>query len=269
MSILDVPFAGNGWALNIRVARGTAPVDLLLNKPLSSGHKSQSVTVSGGGIVKSVASNEELLYKMIVGNSDKKSSAVCYLDGTTGAGGQSCVYVHYDSTLAGIGTFGNCACTTNLAVSLNGDGKTPNRCTIAPGTIDEETGEHIYGTMIVGSPEISRRVLFTTKGRLLCRIGENRRCDKLMVYGPAEVEGTDNIVELIVSDDLKKVRPGRYTVFEARDGVVDASGNALESPFGFVCANSKVTFGVERNARGAVVQIYADIPPHGMVFSVR
>ena len=269
MSVLDVPFVGNGYALNIRAARGSVPVDLFINKPLSAGDKSQSVTVSGGGIIKSVASNENLRYKMIIGNSDAKSAVTCYLDGSTGAGGQSCVYVHYDSTLAGIGTFGNCNSTTNLAISLNGDGKTPNRCTLAPGTIDENSGAHVHGTMTVGSPEISRRVLFTSKCRLLCRIGENRQCDKLMVYGPVEVEGADNIVEIAVPDDLRKVRAGRYTILEARDGIVDASGNALDTPFEFVCANSKIAFAEERNERGAVTRIYADVLPHGMVFIVR
>ena len=269
MSILNVPFVGNGWAMKLRAGRGTVPVDLLLNKTMREGDKSQSMVVSGGGVIKSVASNADLKYKMILGNTDMKSSVTCYLDGTTGAGGRSCVYIHYDSTLAGVGTFGNCTCTTNLAISVNGDDKTPTRCTIAPGTIDTETGGHIYGTMTVGDASNTRHVLFTNKGRLLFHLGEGRQCDRFVVNGEVRVEGTGNTVEVVGPEDLKRARTGKYTLLEARDGIVDAEGNAVAEPFAFTCANKKVTFGVEKNTEDKIVKIYANVPPQGLTVTVR
>ena len=217
----------------------------------------------------SIASNDSLNYKMIIGDSKNKSPVTCYLDGSTVAGGKNGVYIHYGSTLAGIGTLGNGAGTTDMAISVNGDDKLAG-CTIAPGTIDNETGAHICGTLTAGAAETyTRYVEFAKNGRLLCHIGPNRQSDKLMVYGTVKVTGEGNQIEVVVPEDLKRARTGKYTLLEARDGIVDAEGNAVAEPFAFTCANKKVTFGVERNADGKIVKIYANVPPQGLTVVMR
>lgn len=268
--VMDAPISGNGYALAIKADKNEdLPVGLLLKKPLKSGNSTQSVTLSGGGVIKSIASNDSLNYKMIIGDSKNKSPVTCYLDGSTVAGGKNGVYIHYGSTLAGIGTLGNGAGTTDMAISVNGDDKLAG-CTIAPGTIDNETGAHICGTLTAGAAETyTRYVEFAKNGRLLCHIGENRASDKLMVYGTVKVTGVGNQIEVVVPEDLKRARTGKYALLEARDGIVDAEGNAVAEPFAFTCANKKVTFGVEKNTEGKIVKIYANVPPQGLTVTVR
>ena len=104
------------------------------------------------------------------------------------------------------------------AVTVNDDANAPagSLCTIAPGSINGETGDHVFGTMTIGAEDFSRAVKFNTNGRLLCHIGENRASDKLMVYGTVKVTGEGNQIEVVVPEDLKRARTGKYTLLEAR-----------------------------------------------------
>ena len=276
-SIIDVTLTSGGTSYSwyLKAARGSAPVDMLVVRPIKEGNVAGNLWLSGGGVIKLTASMPDLKQRLLIGDVSNKSRVDCFVDGASMASGKNTTYVRYGSTLAGTGTLANTAgvafSVDGTAVTVNDDANAPagSLCTIAPGSINGETGDHVFGTMTIGAEDFSRAVKFNTNGRLLCHIGENRASDKLMVYGTVKVTGEGNQIEVVVPEDLKRARTGKYTLLEARDGIVDAEGNAVAEPFAFTCANKKVTFGVEKNAEGKIVKIYANVPPQGLAVIVR
>ena len=278
MSVVDVPItSGNSYSWYLKAARGKVPVDLLVKKDLQNGHADGCVYVCGGGVVRLEAAMSSLKYRLMVGDTANKSKVTCYVDGSTMATGKNTTYLRYASTLAGVGTLANTSDVAfkvdGTAITINDDGKTPDGtiCTIAPGSIDMETGEHVFGTMTVGAEGLSRNVQFYKNGRILCQLGPSRHWDKLMIYGKIVIAGaaTNNSVELVVPEDMENVRGGRYVLVEATEGIVDAEGKAVDDPFTLVGASKKVKFGVEKNGSGAITKIYADVQANGLMLFVR
>ena len=133
------------------------------------------------------------------------------LDNVEGsATGKSRVEVAKNSTLGGTGFLCGLENSPNAVLSVVGAEGAP--ATVAPGTIDDATGDHVYGTLTVGSAVHSTTATFGNYGRLAVRVGATQAADALIVHGSVDISATGT--ELVVSAD-PKASGGTYTILEA------------------------------------------------------
>ena len=94
--------------------------------------------------------------------------------------------------------------------------------TLSPGTVDVETGDHVYGTFTAGrSGQTKNKLALGNWSHLEIGVGprdaETRQpqSDKLFVRGILQI-GSDCTLDLVAnSTDLKQIKSGTYTIVEA------------------------------------------------------
>ena len=259
-----------GWAINVyggstfRIEDGAAPVDLVISGNLwINGGAWQSIYKRGAGTLKLTAAsgptlNDEHAFEL--------NEGVTLCDNTSGTPlGNALVKVNAGATLGGTGFVGG---TERGNVTVAGSSTNPG--VLAPGSIYEESGAHLYGTFTVGTESQTNLVSMGAWTKLVAGIGSRNSetglsdFDKLMVHGDLSI-GENCTLDLTTnSADLNEIKGGRYTIVEA---------DKIEGTFATVIKpkNSwKVTYMSEEVEGVTVVKkVNLDIPSKGLSVVVR
>lgn len=151
-------------------------------------------------------------------------SGTLLVDNETGSGtGNSLVTVEAGTVLGGTGRIGGLTETVTHWSGQSGTGE--NTCVtakgtaeaqavIAPGTIDDETGAHVIGTLTVGVEELHHPVTFGEYSSLAISAGREG-ADALVVHGTVDIAETGTQLVVAAVGDQDKVRSGTFTILEA------------------------------------------------------
>ncbi len=204
-------------AATVYVEDGEAPVDLLLSGVLTESGSDQTLTKKGAGVVKSTKKCDFKGHFVL-------EAGVWYADnpGEYGLGTQETT-VKAGAKLGGTGRVGMEEVKSYATVALS-DGNETKYATLSPGTIDNATGEHIYGTLTLGQDFAHNRVTLGKYAHLEAGLGAREGSasphDKLFVYGNLEI-GENCVLDLKTNSttETKLVKSGEYTIIEA-DAIV-------------------------------------------------
>lgn len=145
-------------------------------------------------------------------------------NGRYGSGtGSGLVTVNAGSTLGGVGVIGGLVNYTNANVSVLGTSGNPG--TLWPGSVDATTGDHVHGTLTVGSVAQTNNVTIGNNARMKIAIGPSGKQDRLTVYGVLNLASTSDSLVLDVSPDA---RGGTYVLASATGGIT-GSFNSVPS----------------------------------------
>ena len=249
----------------VTVERGTAPVDLVFRNGLAEGGSGQTIRKYGDGIVKSTVNFNNLKNHFqinagtwLVDNPGEYGLGIQETTVAAGAkiGGTGCVGMKDDKNIA------------TLALS---NGSESNFATLSPGTIDETTGKHVYGTFTAGRESArGNKLALGNWAHLEIGVGPRNSetklsdVDKLFVYGTLEI-GSDCTLDLTTnSADLSEIKGGKYTIVEA-DSITGTFATVLKPKNSW-----KVTY-VSEEVEGVMVvkKINLDIPSKGLAVIVR
>ena len=249
----------------INVARGSAPVDLLIKNGLAEGGSGKTEKKAGNGIVKSTVNFNNLKSHFqinagtwLVDNPGEYGLGIQETTVAAGAkiGGTGCVGMKDDKNIA------------TLALS---NGSESNFATLSPGTIDETTGKHVYGTFTAGRESArGNKLALGNWAHLEIGVGPRNSetklsdVDKLFVYGTLEI-GSDCTLDLTTnSADLSEIKGGKYTIVEA-DSITGTFATVLKPKNSW-----KVTYVSETVGEETVVKsILLAIPSKGLAVYVR
>ena len=213
----------SGMALNpsdpgnpayITVADGEAPVDLVMTGALGwIGNSSKPIRKNGSGVLKTTAANgpsSSAPFQLYGG------TLLC--DNASGSPiGNTALAVGGGATLGGTGFVGG---TERGDVTVAGSSSNP--ATLAPGSIDETTGAHLFGTLTVGTSEQNNDVTFGANSRLVVRLGAHGEADALRVLGALDLTGASDALAVVLDDGVSAIRGGTYAVASASDGIAGA-----------------------------------------------
>ena len=215
----EMAVMGTEWKLNggrtISVERGTAPVDLKLTAALTDGGSSNTEKKTGDGVVKSTRSFSGMTAKF------KVEGGTWYVDSTGEYGlGVQETTVSAGAKLGGTGCVGMKDVKSYATLALS-NGSESSYATLSPGTIDETTGAHIYGTFTSGRSSAHNKLTLGNWAHLEIGVGPKNSetklsdVDKLMVYGDLEI-GSNCTLDLTANTAaLDKIAGGTYTIVEA------------------------------------------------------
>lgn len=197
----------------ISVEDGDAIVDLTITGKISWASDSwNSLNKNGAGTLR------------MTGSTNTKSSQPFQLNGGTllcdnvsgTPFGNTTLNVNAGTVLGGCGFIGG---YTNGNVVVSATESKPS--TIAPGTVDENTGEHIFGTLTIGTEGLTNSVALGSWSRL--SIGVSARdaeikasmADKLKVFGEVSI-GENCTLDLVANSAVpEEIEGGRFTIVEA------------------------------------------------------
>ena len=196
----------------ITVADGEAPVDLVITGTIAFGGNSAAskpIEKNGAGTLR------------MTGKSGPNTTAATRLtngtllcDNTSGSPlGNAALSVSGGATLGGRGFIGG---TARGNVTVAGTAAKPSA--IAPGSIDETTGNHLYGTLTVGSESQTNSVTFGANSKLRIELGPSGACDALHVYGSIDLSGSTDTLEVVLSNE--KPRSTAYVLASATEGII-------------------------------------------------
>ena len=166
------------------------------------------------------------------------------VDNVSGSGtGYSKVDVRAGTTLGGTGFIGgltedivisgrSTAYATNAIVTATGTSGNP--AVIAPGTIGNDTGAHICGTLTVGGAEQSSSVTFGNYTTLRVSLDAPDLHDCLRVYGTIDIGATGTALEISLPTDIAAMRPGNYVIASATEGISGSFASRSLSSDGIV-----------------------------------
>ena len=132
--------------------------------------------------------------------------------------GNQAVRVDAGATLGGIGFIGGTTASyeTSSAVTVEGEGN--NEGEIAPGTVDAD-GNHVIGTLTVGSQAKNGSVDFSDYTKFTVNIGPDGTSDLLLVNGTATIANGAGTKLVIVCDDPSSVDIRPRVVLRATGGL--------------------------------------------------
>lgn len=228
------------------VADGVVPIDLLLSGSLGP---SSSLTKKGAGTMSMTALGGHLAGSVTI---NANGGTLLVNNGRYGSGtGSGAVTVNAGATLGGIGIIGGVVNYTNSNVSLIG--ASGNLATLWPGSKDAATGDHILGTLTVGSVAQTNKVTFGNYSKLKVNIGADGSQDRLTVHGAMSLASTSDTLELSVDPAAKG---GTYVLASATDGITGTFNTETGLP-----AGRSLTY------TGTTVEL--TIPPTEMLILVR
>lgn len=264
MAVFNAYWRFEGYqSYGVTVERGTAPVDLVFRNGLAEGASGQTIRKYGDGIVKSTVNFNNLK------NHFQINAGTWLVDnpGEYGLGIQ-------ETTVAAGAKIGGTGCVGMKDVkvttlTLNG-GSESNFATLSPGTIDETTGEHVYGTFTSGRESAHNKLVMGNWSHLEIGVGPRNSetnlsdVDKLFVYGTLEI-GSDCTLDLTTnSADLSEIKGGKYTIVEA-DSITGTFATVLKPKNSW-----KVTYVSETVGEETVVKsILLAIPSKGLAVILR
>lgn len=204
----------------VYVDRGTAPVDLLFARGLAESASNKTVSKYNAGIVKSTANFNNLKSHFRI------EGGAWYVDnpGEYGLGLQETT-VAAGATLGGTGCVGMKDAKNISTVSVE-NGSATKYGSVVAGTIDAETGEHIFGTLTLARATAHNPVTFGSYTHVVAGLGAAVRDeetgksvspnDKLLVYGKLTL-GENCVLDLASNStaELDAIKNGTYTVVAA------------------------------------------------------
>ena len=207
--------------LSVKVEDGEAPVDLVLGGRIYYGEDAISggyLTKKGSGTVRTTAD----WTGMSLGVEIAEGRVLVDNPSADGLGNQA-VKVDAGATLGGTGFIGGTTASYATSSAVTVEGKGNNEGTIAPGTLDA-AGNHVIGTLTVGSPSKGGSVSFGDYTRFTVHIGPNGTCDRLLVNGTVSIAaGAGTKIEIVC--DTPAAVGGKYRVLKATGGVTGAFFN--------------------------------------------
>jgi hypothetical protein len=249
----------------INVARGSAPVDLLIKNGLAEGGSGRTEKKAGNGIVKSTVNFNNLKSHFQI------NGGAWYVDNPSEYGlGIQETTVAAGAKIGGTGFVGMKDDKGVDMIALS-NGSESNFATLSPGTIDVDTGAHVYGTFTAGrSGQTKNKLTLGNWSHLEIGVGPKNRETKLSDVDKLKVDGNLVIGEnctLDLSENsvaLKDVAGGTYTIVEA---------SKIEGTFANVIKpkNSwRVTYVSEEVDEETIVKsIVLKVPAKGLMISVR
>ena len=197
----------------IAVSDGEAAVDLRMSKDI--------VGSAGGRVVKSGAGLVKHTGKFLADANLVIGAGTWLWDGNgVGAG---LVSISAGATLGGIGTMPVNKTSGFVCVYVNGNDGNPGW--IAPGSVDDTDGSHVYGTLNLGSSRGDLSLL--AHGAVKVRIGVVdgvTKCDSLVVNGYTHFSSDNKLV--VEADRYAQLAVGTYTIFNSTWGMSSANGFA-------------------------------------------
>ena len=265
MAVFNSQFGFDGYNDgSISTEDGSPPVDLSIRKALNDGNSGKSITKNGAGTVRSTVDFNGLK------NHFKINAGTWYVDnpGEYGLGLQE-TKVSAGAKIGGIGCVGMKDVKSYATLELS-DGSEEKYATIAPGTIDETTGEHIYGTFTSGRESAHNTLLMGKYSRLEIGVGPKNRetrvskVDKLKVYGVLSIKENCTLDLVKNTAELDSIAGGVYTIVEA-DKIEGTFASVLKPKDSW-----KVIYVTEGEGEDAVVKrIDVAIPGVGFKVFVR
>ena len=264
-SVVNVSYSINWWnPFTITVADGAAPVDLVA-KSFSGGNADGT---SNGDFAKKGPGVIKVTGNCSAERSLKINEGTWLADNETSGCSRANVTVAAGATLGGIGSVLGSHYPDAQTVTVNGaSGKLG--C-LMPGSIDNETGDHIYGTLTIGSAAVTNHV---GMGSYTCaKIGVGPKnattktspVDKLKVYGSLVI-GENCTLDLTTnSAELEDIKGGTFTIVEA--DAISGEFKTVEKPK----PSWKVEY-VSEEVEGTPVvkRIVLTVPEKGFMISVR
>ena len=117
------------------------------------------------------------------------------------------------ATLGGVGIIGGVAGYSNANVVLSSGASTNSMATLAPGTIDVNTGSHIFGTLTIGGSAQTNNIAFGKFTRLYVQLGAAPGSnDCLAVNGKIDLGSGSNTNYLDVGILSGTPKSGDYTL---------------------------------------------------------
>ena len=171
------------------VEDGAAVIDLKVTGGIVNETTTRPTSKTGAGVMQITSSttfNEK--------NFNVNAGTVL-LDNATGSGsGKATVVVAGGATLGGTGFIGGVAGYAKADVTVSG--ASGNEALIAPGTLNPVTGDHVIGTLTVGSLTAqTNNVTFGAYSRLVINVATNGSCDRLVVNGTLSLATATDTLE--------------------------------------------------------------------------
>lgn len=151
------------------------------------------------------------------------------------------------------------------------NGSESNFATLSPGTIDVDTGAHVYGTFTAGrSGQTKNKLALGNWSHLEIGVGPKNRetklsdVDKLKVYGNLVI-GENCTLDLTTnSAELNEIKGGTYTIVEA-DAITGTFASVLKPKDSWKVEYVSETVGEETIVKSIVLAI----PEKGLTISIR
>ncbi|MCL1910153.1 MAG: hypothetical protein FWG05_04365, partial [Kiritimatiellaeota bacterium] len=203
----------------IYVERGTAPIDLRIAGDLRGDPNFEwwgYILKNGNGILQRTGVVDMTRLGFYI---DEGTVLFDNPDGTSG-NGDTPVYVRYGATVGGCGFLGGTERGDILLTDSNADAQS----SIEPGTKSEFTGEHIIGTLTVGTVLTNNVVTLGDYSGFRASIGENLTNDLLNVFGEITISETGTTLEITVAPEAKA---GAYIIASATTEIVGKFAEVL------------------------------------------
>ena len=262
-------FDGYNGDRYLNVERGTVPVDLLITKSFAEGSSDKTVRKRGAGIVKSTANFGPLKNHFAI------EAGAWYVDNPSEYGlGIQETTVAAGAKLGGTGYVGMKDDKGVNMIALS-NGSESNFATLSPGTIDVDTGAHVYGTFTAGRTGQTKNNLALGNWSHL-EIGVSARdaetkvstADKLKVYGNLVI-GENCTLDLTTnSAELNDIKGGTFTIVEA--DAISGEFKTVEKPKpSWKVEYVSETVGEGDEATSVVKRIVLTVPIKGFSISIR
>ena len=258
------PSDTSGSTAAITVNNGAAPVDFVITGSIifSGGTTSKVLEKNGAGTLRMTGTSG-----VNTTGTTKLNAGTLLCDNMSGTPlGNAPLRVYGDATLGGRGFIGGTE-RGNVTVA----GSSTKTATIAPGSIDEETGLHLYGTLTVGSESQTNSVALGNYTCLKAGVGpkdaETRlsTADQLKVFGAVTINAENTTLDLVTNTaSLDTVAGGTYTLVEA-DEITGEFATVLTPKTGWAIAYESETV----DGADVVKRITLTVPPAETVIVIR
>ena len=213
---------------DLKIEDGGAPVDLLISATGGFTGGGDSVNPDGQAVVKTGQGTVKCLAKLDQRHPLVIKEGAWYADGQTApVTGLSRTSVKGGALLGGVGFIGGTDKSSAHSVILN-EGETA-QAVLAPGTVDQVTGEHVFGTLTVGSESVANTVQMNDRSTLRLHVGlpasggRQAVADSLRVFGTLTIGENDTQLEVRCTDDdetRRSYRSGTFDLVRADGGIV-------------------------------------------------
>ena len=220
---------------SISVADGEAPVDLKVKLIRTNSPDTYTLKKTGAGTLRTTSNCTELLWPVSL------EGGVWLADNPSQYGlGKNKVTVKKGACLGGCGFVGAASVQSTAAVTLE-SGTESSFATIAPGSVDETTGAHVFGTLTVASEATTNNVSLGSYAHLRAGLAARQPgspayvADQLVVHGALTI-GANAVLDLASSSaSAGEIRAGRYRVAHADNGIAGEFATVLK-PAGLRCS---------------------------------
>lgn len=205
------------------------PVEVELQGPIGNyGSAQDCFEKRGNGVLRLRGSSS---YGGDLGNNGGRTvvrAGTLLADNETGsATGKSKVEVVAGGTLGGVGTVVGFDISNDENAALVVKGNETTLATVHPGTIDDETGAHIVGTLTAGSAEQACLTTFDSYSQLKISLGGSG-VDRLTVNGAVAIAETNTTLSFDVGNDTIRI-VGRHTILSATKGITGSFAQVVSS----------------------------------------